>query len=120
VAPNGEDVARVRNQLDRAIESLALRPTDGGGVDHLREAARLLEGIRLAAGREPLTFALAPALRDLQTRAARAGQLFDAAAAFHRGWFEVTPAPAEGYTPEGVWAAGTTRSAAADSLSLEA
>jgi hypothetical protein len=119
MALNEADIAQARKQLDRAIESLAAAGVAGTGLDDLREAARLLEGLRLAAVAEPPAPALAPALRDLQARAARLGQLFDSAAAFYRGWFQVSPPAAEGYTPEGIWSAGV-RSGPGGALSLEA
>jgi hypothetical protein len=119
MAPNESDIARVRKQLDRAIEGLAAAGVAEIGLDDLREAARLLEALRLAAVEEPPPLVLAPALRDLQARAARLRQLFDSAAAFYRGWFQVSAAAAEGYTPAGIWAAGAP-SGPGGALSLEA
>jgi hypothetical protein len=114
------DIRRVREQLDQAIESLIERGLEPIGVDQLREAARLLEGIRQTAASGPLSPALGAALRDLTPRATRAGQLLDSAAAFYRGWLQVTPALPEDYTPEGAWAPAPGRSSAGGNLSLEA
>jgi hypothetical protein len=119
MALNESDIARVRKPLDRAIEGLAAAGVADTGLDDLREAARLLEALHLAAVEEPPPPALAPALRDLQARAARLRQLFDSAAAFYRGWLQVSPLPSEGYTPEGIWAAGA-RPGPGGALSLEA
>jgi len=112
------DIGRVRDQLDLAIASLVEGGPDQSGVGRLQEAARLLEEIRQAAASEPLSPALAAALRGLAPRTARAGQLLDSAAAFYRGWWQVSPAPAEDYTPDGSWVSAAARSTA--SLSLEA
>ena len=114
------DIACVREQLDRAIASLVERGPEQTSVGQLREAVRLLEEIRQAAASEPLSPALAAALRGLAPLTARAGQLLDSAAAFYRGWWQVSPAPAEDYTPEGAWASTTARSNAGGNLSLEA
>ena len=133
-------IACVRDQLDLAIASLVERGPEQTGVGQLREAARLLEEIRQQLqseepsrdhvgrvanprpiGNRPLASpALAAALRGLAPRTARAGQLLDSAAAFYRGWWQVSPAPAEDYTPEGAWASTTARSNAGGNLSLEA
>jgi hypothetical protein len=117
---NEADIGRVRDQLDQAIESLVERGLEATGVDELRQAARLLEEIRLAAVSQPPSRALAAALRDLAPRAARAGELLDSAAAFYRGWLQVSPAPVEDYTPEGAWASPAFRSSAGGGLSIEA
>ncbi len=115
------DIGRVRDRLDQAIESLVERGLEPTGVDELREAARLLEEIRLTAVSQPPSRALAAALCELAPRAARAGQLLDSAAAFYRGWLQVCPAPVEDYTPEGAWASPAFRSSTAGgSLSIEA
>jgi hypothetical protein len=116
---NEADISRVREQLDQAIASLIECGLAPIGVDQLREAARLLEGIRQTAASEPVSPALETALRELTPRATRAGELLDSAAAFYRGWLQVTPALPEDYTPEGVWAPGG-RSNASGNLSLEA
>src|SRR4051812_2021022 len=114
------DVARVRDQLDQAIESFIARGLEPMGMDRLREAARLLEGIRREAASQPASPAVVAALRDLAPRAARAGQLLDSAVAFYRGWLQVSPAPAEDYTREGAWASAAARASAGGGLSLEA
>jgi hypothetical protein len=113
------DIALVRHQVEQAISSFAVQGFEKTGMDCLREAVRLLEGIREMARREPLTSRLAPALRDVQTRAAHLGQLVDSAAAFYRGWLGASPAAAEHYTAEGVWAA-PARSISVGALLLEA
>src|SRR3954453_24155565 len=97
------DVDRVGDGVAKAINSLVERGVQPTGVDELREAVRLLEEIRVSAVSHPLSPVLAAALRDLVPRAARAGELLDSAAAFYRGWLQVSP-PAEDYTPEGAWA----------------
>lgn len=122
---NEADIGRVRDQLDRAIESLVERGPEQTGVDELREAARLLEEIRLAAVSRPSSRELAAALRDLARRelaprAARASHLLDSAASFYRGWLQASPAPAEDYTPEGAWASPAFRSGPGGGLSIEA
>jgi len=117
---NEADISRVREQLDQAIESLIERGLAPIGVDQLREAARLLEGIRQTAASEPVSPAVAAMLRDLAPRTARAGELLDSAAAFYRGWLQVTPALPEDYTPEGAWAPAAGRSSPSGNLSLEA
>ena len=114
------DIGRVGDQLDQAIVSLIERGLEPIGVDRLREAARLLEEIRAEAPSEPPSPAVAAALRGLVSRAARAGHLLDSAAAFYRGWWQVSPAQAEDYTPEGAWASAAVRSSAGGNLSLEA
>jgi hypothetical protein len=119
MALNESDIARVRKQLDRASEGLVAAGVAETGLDDLREAARLLEALRLAVIKEPPPPALAPALRELQARGVRLRQLFDSAAAFYRGWFQISPLPSEGYTPEGLWAAGA-RPDPGGALSLEA
>ena len=113
------DIGRVRDQLDQAIGNLIERGLEPDGVARLREAVRLLEGIRDRAASQPPSPALAAALRELVPRAARAGQLLDSAAAFYRGWLQVSEAPAEDYTPEGAWASAP-RSSVTGNLSFEA
>jgi hypothetical protein len=117
---NEADISRVREQLDQAIASLIEHGLEPIGVDQLREAARLLEGIRQTAASGPISPALAAALRELTPRATRAGELLDSAAAFYRGWLQVTPALPEDYTPEGAWAPAASRSSPSGNLSLEA
>jgi hypothetical protein len=114
------DIGRVRDHLDQAIESLVQHGLEPTGVEELRKAARLLEEIRVSAVSHPRSRVLAAALRDLAPRAARAGELLDSAAAFYRGWLQVSPPPAEGYTPEGAWACPALRSSMGGGLSLEA
>jgi hypothetical protein len=114
------DIHRVRGQLDQAIGSLVERGLEPAGLDELREAVRLLEGIRDRAASQPPSPALAAALRELVPRSARAGQLLDSAAAFYRGWLQVSEAPAEDYTPDGVWASPASLSSAGGGLSIEA
>jgi Arc/MetJ-type ribon-helix-helix transcriptional regulator len=116
---NQADIGRVRDQLDRTIEGLVERGLEDTGVDQLREAVRLLEGIRQTAASQRPSAAVAAALREIAPRAARAGQLLDSAAAFYRGWLQVSPAPAEDYTPDGAWAPAAPSTAGA-SLSVEA
>jgi hypothetical protein len=113
------DVDRVGDQLDQAIKSLVERGLQTTGVDELREAARLLEEIRVSAVSHPPSPVLAAALRDLAPRAARAGELLDSAAAFYSGWLQVLP-PAEDYTPEGAWASPAAPSSLGGGLSIQA
>jgi Arc/MetJ-type ribon-helix-helix transcriptional regulator len=114
------DVDRVGDQLDQAINSLVESGVQPTGVDELREAVRLLEDIRVSAVSHPPSPVLAAALRDLVPRAARAGELLDSAAAFYRGWLQVSPAPAEDYAPDGAWASTAFRSSAGGVLSIQA
>jgi hypothetical protein len=113
-------IGRVRDHLDQAIASLTERGPEAAAVDSLREAARLLEEIRRTAASQPVSPALAAAVRELAPRAARAGELLDSAAAFYRGWWQVSPAPGEDYTPEGAWASAASRSRVSGNLSIEA
>jgi hypothetical protein len=116
---NEAEIGRVRDQLDLAIESLIACGPETASVDRLREAARLLQGIRQMTASQPVSPAVAAALRELEPRATRAGQLLDSAAAFYRGWWQVSPAPAEDYTPEGAWTSAP-RSSVTGNLSIEA
>jgi hypothetical protein len=119
VALTETDIACVRRQLDQATENFATRGMDETGIGHLQEAVRLLEAIHRAARQEPPARAIAPAIRELETRAALLAQLSDSAAEFYRGWFGTSPMAAEDYTPEGVWAAPQP-SIGARGLTLEA
>jgi hypothetical protein len=116
---NEAEIGRVRDQLDLAIESLIARGPETASVDRLRGSSGFLEGIRQTAASQPVSPAVAAALRELKPRAARAGQLLDSAAAFYRGWWQVSPAPIEDYTPEGAWASAP-RSSVTGNLSIEA
>ena len=113
------DIAGVRSRLEQAIASFAARGWQGVVIQQMEETARLLEQLQEQARREPPAARLAPALRELDERAAHLGRLFDSAATFYRGWLGVSPALGGDYTAEGVWAAPPP-SIMATGLSFEA
>src|SRR2546430_1403000 len=98
------EIAHVEAQLDSAVESLAAMHAGNSGLDPLREAVRLLEGMHVAAIQAPPAKTLEPAIRRIAQRAARAQELLDSAAAFYLGWIGALPSVAEDYTAEGGWA----------------